>query len=142
MDGYVGSWTFVAEYCAYVFIAVIGMMQIVAAKWGLRGIMFFRIKKWCYAFGTIAIVGVFIWFFGFTGLNLKEPTFDTPPQLLWLAVSVALALLVTFGLSSLINRHLTKDEISDKTQPDGIEILKQKTYWQAVSRFFHRGESR
>jgi len=142
MDGYVSSWTFVAKYCTYVFIAVIGIMQIVAAKWGLKGIAFFRNRRWGYAFGTVAIASVFIWFFGFTGLNLLEPTFDTPPQLLWLAVSVVLALLVTLGLSSFIKRHLTPDETSGKTQADGIEMLKQKTYWQALSRFFNKGGSR
>jgi magnesium-transporting ATPase (P-type) len=142
MDGYVGSWSFVAEYCIYVFIAVIGMMQIIAAKWELRGITFFRNKKWGYTFGTLAIVAVFIWFFGFTGLNLKEPTFDTPPQLLWLAVSVVLALLVTFGLSSIVNRRLTPGAEPDKTHADGIEMLKQKTYWQSISRFFIKGGSR
>jgi len=142
MNGYVGSWAFVAEYCIYVFIAVIGMMQIVAARWELRGIAFFHNKKWGYISGSIAIVGVFIWFFGFTGLNLKVPIFDTPPQLLWLAVSVVLALLVTFGLSSIINRRLTPGTEPDTTQPEGIETLKHKTYWQAVRRFFNKGGSR
>ena len=142
MDGYVGSWTFVAEYCGYAFIAVIGMMQLIAAKWDLRGIAFFRNKRWGYTFGTVAIAGVFICFFGFTGLELTEPTFDTPPQLLWLAVSVVLALLVTFGISSLINRNLTPTPEQEYINDDGIETLKRKTYWQAVKRFFNRGESR
>ncbi|MFA5374901.1 MAG: hypothetical protein WC455_04000 [Dehalococcoidia bacterium] len=142
MDGYVGSWSFVAEYCIYVFIAVIGMMQIIAARWELRGITFFRSKKWGYAFGAVIIASVFTWFFGFTGLNLKEPTFDTPPQLLWLAVSVALALLVTFVISSIVNRRLNTDADSDKAQDDGIEALKLKTYWQSISRFFNKGGSR
>jgi hypothetical protein len=142
MNGYVASWAFVAEYCIYVFVAVIGMMQIIAAKWELRGITFFRNKKRGYVFGSVAIVGVFIWFFGFTGLNLKEPIFDTPPQLLWLAISVVLALLVTFGLSSIVNRRFTLNAEQDKTQVDGIEVLKQKTYWQSISRFFNKGGSR
>lgn len=142
MDGYVGSWTFVAQYCVYVFIAVLGMMQIIAAKWELRGIAFFRNKRWGYAFGSAAIAGVFIWFFGFTGLNLKEPTFDTPPQLLWLAVSVVLALLVTFGISSLVNRNMKPTAEPDETQRDGIEVLKRKTYWQSIARFFNKGGAR
>jgi len=142
MNGYVDSWAFVAKYCFYVFIAVIGMMQIIAAKWELRGITFFRSKKWGYVFGSVVIVGVFIWFFGFTGLDLMKPIFDTPPQLLWLAVSVTLALLVTFGLSSILNRRLIPNTDRDKTQAAGIEVLKQKTYWQAISRFFNKGGSR
>jgi hypothetical protein len=142
MDGYVGSWTFVAQYCVYVFIAVIGLMQIIAAKWELRGLAFFHAKKWGYTFGSVAIAGVFIWFFGFTGLDLKEPTFDTPPQLLWLAVSVVLALLVTFGISSLVNRKLTPTSGQEDLSDDGIEALKNKSYWQAIGRFFNRRGSR
>ena len=142
MNGYVGSWAFVAEYCVYIIIATIGVMQLIAARWELRGIAFFHNKKWGYIFGIVAILGAFIWFFSFTGLNLKKPTFDTPPQLLWLAVSVTLALLVTFGLSSIINQRLTPGTDSDKAQSDGIEVLKQKTYWQAVKRFFNRGGAR
>ena len=142
MNGYVGSWAFVAEYCVYIIIATIGVMQLIAARWELRGIAFFHNKKWGYIFGIVAILGAFIWFFSFTGLNLKKPTFDTPPQLLWLAVSVSLALLVTLGLSSIVNRHLTSNTERDKTQADGIEVLKQKTYWQAISRFFNKGGSR
>ena len=142
MNGYVGSWAFVAEYCVYIIIATIGVMQLIAARWELRGIAFFHNKKWGYIFGIVAILGAFIWFFSFTGLNLKKPTFDTPPQLLWLAVSVSLALLVTLGLSSIVNRHLTSNTERDKTQADGIEVLKQKTYWQAISRLFNKGGSR
>jgi heme exporter protein D len=142
MNGYVDSWTFVAEYCVYIIIATIGVMQLIAARWELRGIAFFHNKKWGYIFGIVAILGAFIWFFSFTGLNLKKPTFDTPPQLLWLAVSVSLALLVTLGLSSIVNRHLTSNTERDKTQADGIEVLKQKTYWQAISRLFNKGGSR
>ena len=142
MNGYVGSWAFVAEYCVYIIIATIGVMQLIAARWELRGIAFFHNKKWGYIFGIVAILGAFIWFFSFTGLNLKKPTFDTPPQLLWLAVSVSLALLVTLGISSIVNRHLTSNTERDKTQADGIEVLKQKTYWQAISRLFNKGGSR
>lgn len=142
MDGYVGSWSFVAEYCLYVFIAVIGLMQIIAAKWELWGLAFFRAKKWGYTFGSVAIAGVFIWFFGFTGLDLKEPTFDTPPQLLWLAVSVVLAFLVTFGVSSLLNRNLTTSQEQENASDDGVEALRYKNYWQAISRFFNRRGTR
>ena len=142
MNGYVDSWTFVAEYCVYIIIATIGVMQLIAARWELRGIAFFHNKKWGYIFGIVAILGAFIWFFSFTGLNLKKPTLDTPPQLLWLAVSVSLALLVTLGISSIVNRYLTSNTERDKTQADGIEVLKQKTYWQAISRLFNKGGSR
>ena len=143
MDGYIGSWAFVAEYCVYVFIAVIALLQLSAARWGLRGMSFFRSSQgWGYAFGTIAITGVFIWFFGFTDLDLTQPTFDTPPQITWLLVSASCAILFTLALSSLINRGLSRATAEDDPNDDGIEVLKRMTYLRAVTRYLKRGKAR
>lgn len=136
MDGYVGSWTFVAEYCLYVIIAVIGLIQLIAARWKVAGIAFFRARAYGYVFGTVLIAGAFIWFFGFTGLDLTQPTFDTPPQLLWLSVSVATAFVSTLVVASLINRKLGHEGETDDSADDGIEALRHKTYWMAVTRYF------
>lgn len=130
MDGYLGSWSFVAEYCLYVFIAVIGMLQLIAARWELRGISFFGKKVRGYAFGAIAIVAVFVWFFRFSGLDLAQPTFDTPPQLFWLAVSTLIAVAVTLAISSIVNRKLAS-HIGD--DDEGIDTLRRQTYWRAIS---------
>jgi hypothetical protein len=141
--GYVGTWTFVAQYCAYVFIATVGVLQLIAARRRLRGISFFRSKRWGYAFGAVAIVGAFTWFFGFTGLNLTKPTFDTPPQLIWLTLSVVCGTLVTLGISSLINKRMAQPDKEDAAQEeDGIEVLKRKSYWKAIARYFDRGKTR
>ena len=134
MDGYVGSWLFVAEYCLYVFIAVIGMLQMIAVRWQIRGISFFHNKVWGYAFGIIAIAAVFIWFFRFTDLDLAQPTFDTPPQLLWLSVSTFLAVIFTLGLSSIVNRNLVAPG-EDGDGDEGIEALKRRTYWRSTSKY-------
>ena len=142
MNGYVDSWTFVAEYCVYIIIATIGVMQLIATRRELRGIAFFHNKKWGYIFGIVAILGAFIWFFGFTGLNLKKPTFDTPPQLLWLAVSVTFAILLTLGISSIINKGINK-AYQDKSSADcGIDQLKRKTYWGLIIHHSNRGKSK
>lgn len=142
MDGYVGSWAFVAQYCAFVFFSFIGLLQIAAARWQYNGIAFFREKTWGYAFGIIAIAGVCIWFFGFTGLDLSQPTFDTPPQLCWLAVSVACAFICTLALSSMINRRMGSHGAQDRLDAEGLEILKRMTYWQCIRKYFHRSSER
>lgn len=137
MDGYLGSWSFVAEYCLYVFVAVVGMLQVIAARWELRGISFFGNKAWGYAFGAVAIAAVFIWFFRFTGLDLAQPTFDTPPQLFWLAVSTFLAVAVTLAVSSIVNRKLASHIENDD---EGIDTLRRQTYWRSISKYFKGGE--
>ncbi len=142
MNGYVGSWIFVAQYCAFVFFTFVGLLQIVAARWHYRGIAFFRIRMWGYASGTIAITGVCIWFFGFTGLDLSQPTFDTPPELCWLAVSVACAFIFTLALSSIINRRMGSHEAQGSIDAGGLEVLKQNTYWQCIRKYLHRSGER
>jgi hypothetical protein len=134
MAGYVESWSFVAEYCLYVFIAVIGMLQLIAARWKLRGISFFGNKAWGYAFGAIAIAAVFIWFFRFTGLDLAQPTFDTPPQLFWLAASTFLAVAFTLAISSIVNRK--RMPTPSDNDNDGIDTLRRQTYWRSIHKYF------
>ena len=142
MAGYVESWSFVAEYCLYVFIAVIGMLQLIASRWELRGISFFGNKFWGYVFGAVAIAAVFVWFFRFTGLNLAQPTFDTPPQLFWLAVSTFLAVAVTLVISSIVNRKLVPHiEDEDEDENDGIDTLRRQTYWRSIHKHF-KGKTR
>lgn len=138
MNGYIGSWTFVAQYCGYVFIAFAGMLQLVAARWGFHGISFFRNRIWGYVFGTIAIVAAFVWFFTFTGLKLSEPTFDTPPQLLWSSVSVACAILFTLAVSSLVNKKMSISEQESGDDEIGLDMLKRKTYWSAIRHYLKK----
>ena len=125
-----------AEYCVYVIVAVMGLLQLMAARWRLAGLSFFRSTTYGYVFGAVVIAGVFIWFFGFTDLDLTQPTFDTPPQLLWLSVSVAAAFAFTLVIASLINRKLGQKAETDGSADDGIEALRHKTYWTAVARYF------
>lgn len=141
MDGYIGSWTFVAEYCGYVFVSFVGVLQLVAARWGLHGISFFRNRIWGYAFGTIAIVAAFVWFFTFTGLDLSKPTFDLPPQLLWFAVSIACAILFTLAVSSLVNRKMNPLVQGDRADEASLETLKRKTYWSAIAHYLRKGKT-
>ena len=141
MNGYVASWTFVAQYCGYVFISFVGMIQLIAARWGFHGISFFHNRVWGYVSGTIAIVAAFVWFFTFTGLELSKPTFDVPPQLLWLAVSVACAILFTLAVSSLVNRKMSTSEQKSDTDEAGLDILKRKTYWSAIRYYLKKGKT-
>lgn len=141
MDGYIGSWTFVAQYCGYVFISFVGMIQLIAARWGFHGISFFHNRVWGYVSGTIAIVAAFVWFFTFTGLDLSKPTFDVPPQLLWLAVSVACAILFTLAVSSLVNRRMNPPTRESSTNEAGLDTLKRKSYWVAIARHLKKGKT-
>ncbi len=58
-------------------------------------------------------------------------------QLLLFPVAVILSLVFTLIISSIINAGKASQEESKKEVPitgDGIEVLKEMTYWQAVRR--------
>ena len=137
-NGYVNSWSFVAGYCAYIFLSILGVLQFVAAKWGLRGIAFFRNKKWAYAFSALTLIGPAAWFF--SSYNCNGLTFDAPVQLFWIALCTILAFLCTFTIAHLIHRNLRRPKETDNA-PENIDILKETTYWGAISKRF-KGKSR
>jgi len=137
-NGYVNSWSFVAGYCAYIFFSIIGVLQFVAAKWDLRGITFFRNKKWGYAFSALTLIGPAAWFF--SSYNCNGLTFDAPVQIFWIALCLILAFLCTFTIAHLLNRNLRSQE--EKVDfHEGADTLKDTTYWEAISQRF-KGKSR
>lgn len=136
--GYVHSWSFVAGYCAYIFLSILGVLQFVAAKWNLRGIAFFRSKKWDYAFCALTTIGPAAWFF--SSYDCNGLTFDAPVQLFWIALCLILAFLCTFTIAHLLNRNLRSQEEKADLH-EGIDTLKDTTYWGAISQRF-KGKSR
>ncbi len=136
--GYVHSWSFVAGYCAYIFLSILGMLQFVAAKWDLRGISFFRNKRWGYTFCALMVTGPAAWFF--SSYDCNGLTFDAPVQLFWIALCLILAFLCTFTIAHLLNKDLRHTQ-ETANAPENIDILKDTTYWGALSQRF-KGKSR
>ena len=128
--GYVGTWSFIAVYCAYVFFSIIGVMQFIATKWNLKGISFFPNKKWGYAFSVIAITCPAAWFF--TSYDCTGLTFDAPVQLFWIAICTIFGFLCTFTIAHIIHRDMRLPKEKNDV-PGGIDILKETTYWRAIS---------
>lgn len=130
--GYVESWSFVAMYCLFIFLAVIGLLQLIASKWELKGITFCKNKRWSYAFGTITTIGSFIWFFyshDYTAL-----TFDAPVQIFWISLSTFFAFLCTFTISHFIHRDM-RLAYKKNDSIKNLDILKETTYWNAISQY-------
>lgn len=136
-NGYIDSWSFVAAYCAYIFLSILGVLQFVAAKWDLRGMAFFQSKTWGYAFSAILMVCSAAWFFSDYYDECNGLTFDAPVQLFWIALCTIFAFLCTFTVAHLIHRDMRRIKEKDDV-PEGIETLKETTYWGAISLLFKR----
>ncbi len=59
-----------ADYFLLVLVASCGIIQIVAARSGLRGLLFFPRERSSYVLGVLLLVGAFVWFvlIGDTGI--------------------------------------------------------------------------
>jgi len=152
MDGYIGSWTFVAQYCGYVFlgyeggwtlvieyfffifVSALGLIQLIAAKSRLNGISFFNRRIWGYTFGTAAVIISFCCFFILRDRSVL--TFDANQQLFWFCLGTLCSFLFTFTISHLIKRKRLKTIIDETSgTEEGIDKLKYSTYWSAISQF-------
>jgi hypothetical protein len=122
------------DYFVLVFVAAVGVYQIVAVAAGLKGLSFFRQPIVQSFFGAAAIVAAFAWFYTKEERNVQH-TVEGAQQLIFFLAAAILAYLVTAGLASIINAHaLSAPGDNPRQDPSdlGIAELKQTTLFQAI----------
>lgn len=99
--------SFVTDYAALVFVSAVGVVQVVAGRSGLLGLLFLR--PWPRANGAVGallVLGAFAWFF-LGGLDRNVPDteggLDGNLQARWFAIAGMAAVTFTFALSSVLN---------------------------------------
>ena len=122
------------EYFGLVFIAIMGVLQIVAAYNNLIGISFFSRKIYSYLFAAStvgpALAGFFTW-------HLRNPfgVIQGREQFGFFMLALTIALILTLTASSLLkNRYLR----GKYTQHDGLAALREVTFFQALRHRFGR----
>lgn len=117
------------DYIILVFITSIGLYQIATIPAGLKGLWFFKWRAVQYAFGIIAIVGAFTWFFLDEDRNYQH-TIEGAQQLgLFLGCIIA-AYVFTGIVSSVIRANVAtrpKEPVKGKQHDLGVETLKKTT---------------
>lgn len=126
------------EYMLFVFVAACGLMQVVAARSRLRGLLFLSDERGGYALGAGLIIVAFVWFFVSDNRNL--PGIEGSGQFGLFLAGVFSAVAFTVLLSTLI-KALTgfgrQEEIRRANpghRPHGFEALKSMSYGQALVR--------
>ena len=127
---------FVLDYLLFVFIAALGVLQMVAAYSALRGLLFVRVRSLAFVLGLLITVAAFIWFFLSEPRNIgdTEGGLDGNQMSAFFALGAGLALVLTLLVSSIINRSMGSDGGSAGQQLDtGLNALRQTTYLKALS---------
>lgn len=136
---------FAFDYALMVFSSTLGVVQFVAVKNNLFGIMIFRTRLVVTKFSSIALVIVpFVWFF-FLGepRNIPDtgPGLEANTQTIVFASSAAIAIAVTFVISSIVNHswasnYKTKDEDFAEDDVEGMSVFQKTTFFWATIRIF------
>lgn len=124
--------SFALTYLLLTFGACLGVYQIAAAAGGFKGLCFFRNSTLTYLSGALFLGGTFGWFFTTTNLKMPHPEVEGAQQFGLFLLGALLALIVTFLISSLVNRRRVKPNESIVIGK-GLEDLKGKTVVQAFT---------
>lgn len=122
---------FVADYLIFVFWASIGAIQVGASIGRFDGLLFLKHMLAARALGIALIIGAILWFFLFENRNINDIDggLDANLQGVGFFGGAAAAMLVTLGLSSLINARMYRGE---PVVDEGLEALRKTSYFQAV----------
>ncbi len=129
--------SFIADYTLWVFLSALGVLQLVAARSGLAGLLFVRRRPRATAYAGAALVAAsFAWFFGSGVRNLPDTVsgLDGVTQSLWFAVAATAAVAVTFLGTSAINHAWGAGYERDASppQPAGLDVLEHTTFARAL----------
>lgn len=118
------------EYSLFVFIACLGVLQIVAARNRLKGLSLFPKPFWSYLFAVLALLFAFGWFF-LPRSRYYPPILGGVEQFSLFSLSALLALAFTLACASVLKGN---NPTPPPNSPDGLEVLQNLTYFQALRR--------
>lgn len=123
------------QYYLFVFVAAVGVLQMVAAYRRLAGLAFFRNRILSYIFSILAIGGSFGWFFG-SGNRMdtvmRRAALEGAQQFVYFNTATFLALVFTLTVSSLLFAHRLRAQTHKKAYPKGFGALSEISYFQAL----------
>ena len=119
------------DFLTFVFIAALGVLQMVFAHSSLRGLLFFKSRPVAFLLGLTLTTAAFLWFFLSEPRNLADTQggLDGNQAAGLFSVGAGLALVLTLGLTSLRNRSMGE---GGHPMLPGLEALKETTYFKAL----------
>ena len=121
------------EYFLFIFFASLAAIQAASAWQNLKFVLFFRSRSLSFIVALLVIIASYYWFFYGGGRHVRDTGGNK--QLFLFPIAVLSSIIFTLLFSSLINAGRKRDGELKKEIPisrEGIEVLKEMTYWQAV----------
>lgn len=132
------------EYIFFVFWTAVSVIQLAATKGGLKGLLFVRKPSVSYLFWSASLVGAYLWFFlGGDRIDtiMRRTGIEGSGQFYYFCVGSFFAIVFTLVASSLLN-SLLRREIRHNPDSNGIDLLKNMSYWQGLKHSFRKSEEK
>lgn len=123
------------QYYLFVFVAAVGVLQLVAAYRQWRGLSFFRNATLSYLFSFLTVVGSFVWFFGWENrmdTAMRRAALEGAQQFVYFNTAAFLALVLTLIVSSLLSACRKRTQSRGKALPQGFGALAEISYFEAL----------
>ena len=122
---------FVLDYCLFVFLAAMGVVQMAAARNSLTALLFLRHRPLAFLSGAALTAGVFLWFFVSEPRNIPDTAggLDGNQTAGYFAISAGSAVILTLLLTSWSNRDMPRDG----PIAAGLDALRRTTYLRALA---------
>ncbi len=135
------------EYCVFVLVAVLGLLQLVAAVNGLKGMLFIRNRPVTVLLSLAAVVFAFWWFFYRDDrLNtvMRRTGLEGAQQFTVFCWTTFAALVATLVVASLLNLLVYRHRADDpEERREGVYQLRYVSWFEALREAIkRRGEGR
>jgi chromate transport protein ChrA len=123
------------QYYLFVFVAAVGVLQLVAAYRQWSGLSFFRNRTLSYLFSFLTVVGSFVWFFGWENrmdTAMRRAALEGAQQFVYFNTAAFLALVFTLIVSSLLFVYRKRTQPRRKAYPQGFGALGEISYLEAL----------
>ncbi len=123
------------EFLVFVFIASIGILQLVAVRTQLKGLLFFKRPILAYSLSLLAIGGSYYWFFqrdNRMDTVMRSTGLEGSGMFYNFCLAAFLALVFTLLFSSLISAIRRKAQINCNEHSQGLDALREKSYFEAL----------
>lgn len=127
------------EYLAFVFMASVGVLQLVAASVQLRGLLFLKRPILAYPLSFLIIGSAFYWFFqrdNRIDTIMRQTGLEGTQQFFGFCIGAFLAVVFTLIASSLISAIQNKTPINENAPSQGLDALREKSYFEALKHSF------
>ena len=122
------------DYFLLIFIASIGVYQIISIPAKLKGLWFFNNQALQYIFGALTIIGIFGWFFTEHQRN-TPPIVEGSQQLALFLGAIVAAYFATVILASIMEAGMEpqgKNPPQETQYGQGMEDLKTATVFSSI----------